>query len=87
MAASGLGHAPRTVIEELSRIRLDDVILPTSMGRSIRLRCVTKPDEHQQILLDRLGLKLPHRIGQPHWFPDHDVVTNTHHSMIARSSR
>ena len=77
MAASGLGHAPRTVIEELARIRLNDVILPTSTGRSIRLRCVTKPDEHQQILLDRLGLKLPHRIGQPHWLPDLDVVTNS----------
>ena len=77
MVASGLGDAPRTIIEQLARIRLNDVILPTSNARSIRLRCVTNPDEHQQILLDRLGLKLPHRIGQPHWFPDHDVVTNS----------
>ena len=77
MASSGLGHAPRTVIEELARIRLNDVILPTSTGRSLRLRCVTKPDGHQQILLDRLGMKLPHRIGEPEWFKTTDVVTNS----------
>ena len=77
MAASGLGHAPRTVIEELARIRLNDVILPTSTGRSIRIRCITKADGHQQILLDRLDLKLPHRIGEPHWFRNPDVVTNS----------
>ena len=77
MLASGLGNAPRTVIEELARIRLNDVILPTSNGRSIRLRCVTKPDRHQQILLDRLGLKLPHRIGEPQWLRNANVVTNS----------
>jgi len=70
-------HAPRTVIEELARIRLNDVILPTSTGRSIRLCCVTKPDGHQQIVLNRLGLKLPHRIGEPVWLRDADVVTNS----------
>ena len=76
MAARGLGNAPRTIIEELARIRINDVILPTTTGRSIRLRCVTKPDAHQQILLDRLGLKLPQRIGELHWFQNPDVVTN-----------
>jgi hypothetical protein len=40
-------------------IRLVDVILPTSSGVEIRKRCVTRPTEHQEILLQYLGLKIP----------------------------
>jgi hypothetical protein len=36
-----------------------DVVLPTRAGTVIRKRCVSQPSEHQQILLQRLGLKLP----------------------------
>jgi hypothetical protein len=36
-----------------------DVVLPTRAGVEIRRRCVTRPTEHQAILLERLGLKLP----------------------------
>jgi transposase len=57
--AAGLGDEPRRVLDELSRIRLVDVVLPTRGGREIRRRCVTRPDEHQAILLHRLGLTLP----------------------------
>jgi hypothetical protein len=32
------------------------VILPTRCGQKIRKRCVTKPTEHQAILLHKLGL-------------------------------
>ncbi len=39
-----------------------DVILPTRKGVEIRKRCITKPSEHQQILLDKLGLNLPSRL-------------------------
>ena len=67
MARSGLGNGPRTVIEEFDRIKTNDVVLPTSTGREIRLRCVTTPDEAQRILLTRLGLKLPARLGEPTW--------------------
>jgi transposase len=67
MARSTLGHAPRTVLTELSRIRLNEVILPTTTGRSIQLRCVTLPDQLQRILLSRLGLELPQRLGEPRW--------------------
>ena len=67
MKASGLGAAPRTVVEELARIKSGDVILPTrgpdgQPGKTLRLRCVTSPDEHQQVLLSRLGLTLPKRL-------------------------
>ena len=50
---------PRRVLDELSRIRLVDVVLRTRDGREIRRRCVTRPDEHQAVLLHRLGLTLP----------------------------
>lgn len=56
---SGLGDEPRRVLDELSRIRLVDVILPTRSGIEIRRRCVSQPSDHQAILLHHLGLHLP----------------------------
>jgi transposase len=67
MSRSHLGHAPRTALAELGRIRLNEVVLPTTTGRCIQLRCVTLPDELQRILLSRLGLVLPQRLGEPRW--------------------
>jgi transposase len=63
-AAAGLGGEPRRVLSELSEIRLLDVVLPTREGIEIRKRCISRPSDHQQILLDRLGLKLPDKIIQ-----------------------
>ena len=59
---AGLGHSPRTILEELRRIQSTDVILPTHDGRDLRLRCVVRPDPAQAWLLDRLGLDLPERL-------------------------
>jgi len=59
---AGLGDEPRRVLEELQEIRVMDVVLPTRQGVEIRKRCVTKPSEHQQILLHQLGLNLPSRL-------------------------
>jgi len=56
---AGLGDEPRRVLEEVSKIKMVDVILPTRRGIEIRKRCVTQPSEHQAILLQRVGLKLP----------------------------
>ena len=56
---AGLGHEPRRVFEELGKIQLVDVVLPTRTGTEIRRRCVTQPTEHQAILLTHLGLNLP----------------------------
>ena len=56
---SGMGDEPRRVLDELSKINLVDVVLPTSTGVEIRKRCVTRPTEHQNILLQHLGLNLP----------------------------
>lgn len=57
---AGLGDEPRRVFAELGELRVMDVVLPTSEGIEIRRRCVSRPTEHQAILLHRLGLHLPH---------------------------
>jgi len=67
MRGAGLGDAPRTVLEEFARVKSGDVLLPTRdpdgrPGRTLRVRCVTSPDESQRVLLSRLGLALPERL-------------------------
>jgi transposase len=66
MHRAGLGHAPRTLVEEFGKIKSGDVVLPAQMAdghrRTICLRCVTTPDEAQKVLLSRLGLTLPQRL-------------------------
>ena len=57
--AAGLGDEPRRIFDELSKISIVDVVLPTRKNIDIRRRCVGKPTEHQAILLSRLGLDLP----------------------------
>jgi len=61
---AGLGHEPRRVLEELSQIHSIDVVLPTRDNIEIRKRCVTKPTDHQAILLHHLGLNLPSSLRQ-----------------------
>ena len=63
---SGLGDEPRKIIDEIKRIKLTDVILPTKKAVEIKLHCVSKPDEHQRILLQHLGLTLPARLTKNH---------------------
>jgi len=56
---AGLGSEPRRVLSELSDIRSMDVVLPTRSGIDIRTRCISKPTDHQKILLEKLKLRLP----------------------------
>lgn len=61
--AAGLGDEPRRIFEELGKINLVDVVLPTRQKQvEIRRRCVARPTDHQAILLDRLGLRLPRQL-------------------------
>jgi transposase len=65
MQRSGLGDAPRMLVDDLAKIKSGDVVLParTANGdKRIRLRCVTEPDPAQKVLLNRLGLTLPRRL-------------------------
>lgn len=65
MSRAGLGNSPTTVLEELARIQSTDVVAPTTDGRTIRLRCVVRPDKAQAVLLEHLGLRLPQRLRLP----------------------
>jgi len=62
---AGLGHSPRTILEELRAIQSADVVLPTVDGRELRLRCVVRPEPSMKLILDRLGLALPQRLRTP----------------------
>ncbi len=72
MERSGLGRGVRTVIEEFAKIKAADVILETRSGREVRITSVTRPDEAQSAIIDRLGLEIPERVGRPRWVPAPD---------------
>lgn len=59
---AGLGRSVATLVEEFARIQSTDVIMQTTDGRTVRLRCVVRPDRAQMILLQRMGLQLPKRL-------------------------
>jgi len=64
---AGLGAVPRTVLDELAQIQSVDVVLPTTDGVVMRVRCVVKPEPSQAMILERLGVELPRRlrVGEP----------------------
>lgn len=62
---AGLGRSTTTLLEEFARIQSTDVVFPTNDGRTVRLRCIVRPDRAQSILLEHLGLSLPERIRLP----------------------
>jgi transposase len=71
---AGLGDEPRKVLDELGRIKLVDVVARTCQGVELRRRCVSRPNEHQAILLHRLGLCLPEYLDVTDEGPETDVV-------------
>jgi hypothetical protein len=64
-------HEPRPSLffflfnKELARIQSTDLVVPTTDGRTVRLRCVVHPDKAQAILLQHLGLTLAKRWRLP----------------------
>jgi len=60
MKASGLGKAPRKLIEEMRELRSLDVVLP-ARDKTIRLRVVSTPSKELKVLLQRLKIQLPNR--------------------------
>jgi len=59
--ASGLGTAPRKLIEEMREIKLLDVLLPTR-DKQVRLRVLSTAPKELKVLLQRMKVLLP---GQP----------------------
>jgi transposase len=66
-SCAGLGDAPRTILNEFSRIHCADIVLPLAdgSGRELRLRCVVRPAREQALLLQHLGLTIPERLRAP----------------------
>ena len=60
MRASGLGTAPRKLIEEMREVRSLDVVLP-AQDKTLRLRVVSTPPKQLKVLLQRLKVQLPNR--------------------------
>lgn len=60
MSGSGLGTAPRQLLEGMRNIHSIDILLPTR-EKLIRLRAITTAPEELKILLQRLDLPLPNR--------------------------
>jgi len=61
MEASGLGTAPRKLLEEMREVRSLDVVLPSGAGQNLRLRTVSRPEPQLAILPERLDFSLPNR--------------------------
>ncbi len=59
MDSSGLGRSTEKLLKELKEIRSVDVLVPVKDRGTLRLRVVAKPDDHVQVLLDRMGIRLP----------------------------
>jgi hypothetical protein len=75
MRGSGLGSAPRTLLDEVRRLKSTDVILPTDQGRELRLRCVSRADDALAVLLYRLRIAPPSRLQPPQWLPNDTIPT------------
>ncbi|MGC8553065.1 MAG: hypothetical protein ACP5O7_09400 [Phycisphaerae bacterium] len=72
------GDAPRMLVDELKTIRSAGVALQTRVndqpGPELVVRCVTQPDEGQEVLLNRLRLEIPNQIKR---FQSESPTTST----------
>jgi hypothetical protein len=60
MKMSGLGTAPRKLLEEMREIKSLDVVLPAK-DKTIRLRVVATAPQALKVLLQRMRISLPNR--------------------------
>lgn len=60
MKVSGLGTAPRKLIEEMREVKSLDVLLPAK-DKTIRLRVVSTPSKQLKVLLQRMKVLMPNR--------------------------
>ena len=68
-AARRLGRRSAHGLAELAKVKSGDVLPPVRSRQgedqgTIRLRCVTEPDEAQKVILHRLGVSLPVASGE-----------------------
>lgn len=60
MKISGLGSAPRKLMEEMREVKSLDVLLP-ARDKTIRLRVVSTPSKELKVLLQRMKIVLPNK--------------------------
>jgi len=60
MKTSGLGTAPRKLLEEMRELKSLDVLLP-ARDKTVRLRVVATPSPPLKVLLQRMKIPLPNR--------------------------
>ena len=58
----GSEYSPAKALQRLSELYSVDIVLPTTEGREIWLRRITKLDDEQQRILYQLQLQLPERL-------------------------
>lgn len=59
LAAHAPGLTPRQTLSSLQSIRMVDVHLPTTDGRELIMPRFTEPETQQQMILEKLALRLP----------------------------
>jgi hypothetical protein len=59
LQAHAPGLTPRAILEKLKTIQMLDVWLPTTDGRHLVMSRYTQPESDQELVLRRLGLRLP----------------------------
>lgn len=62
LKARGSDLSPARALSLLSTIQSADIVLPTTDGREIRLRRVTRPEPEQKQLVNQLKITLPERL-------------------------
>jgi len=59
LSSAAPGLTPREVLRSLSAIQLVDVHIPTTDGRELVIPRYTEPEAQQEMILEKLNLKLP----------------------------
>jgi transposase len=58
--------SPTSILRELRRIQIGEVLMETTDGRKLALTRVARPDPEQARILNALGLALPERLSPDH---------------------
>jgi Transposase DDE domain len=55
--------SPESILRELGRVPIGDIVLETTTGQTLVLRRVARPDSEQKRILEALGLEMPERLS------------------------
>ncbi|HUT88237.1 MAG TPA: hypothetical protein VMY37_01960, partial [Thermoguttaceae bacterium] len=58
--------SPETILRELAKVQIGDILLETTDGRQLALRRVARPTPEQARILAALKLTLPERLSPDH---------------------